>query len=301
MHVVIVGGRGFVGTHMSRVFLHEGHSVAVVSRSADRGELPQEVKYVSGDTTDPGAWQEEIRGAQAVINLAGASIFQRWNDRTRGLIRDSRLITTRNIAASMEEGVLCSASAVGYYGFHEDETLTEADPPGEDFLARLCRDWEAEAVEARKKNIRVVLTRFGIVLGGSGGALSKMAPIFKMGLGGPLGDGRQWFSWIHLEDLARAVLFLVNHPELEGPFNLCSPNPARNKEFSRILGRALHRPAIMPVPGFMIRLVMGEFGSVVLKGQRVIPKNLEDRGFRFAYPELEPALAEALDRRSSTA
>ncbi len=293
MKVAVVGGRGVIGTQLCIKYVREGHSVVAVSRSADRGNLPDEVTYVSGDTTLPGSWQTEIRQAEAVINLAGASIFQRWNDRTRKLMRDSRILTTRNIVKAMREEagrVLCNASAVGYYGFHGDEALSEADEPGGDFLARLCLDWESEAIQARNRGIRVVVTRFGIVLGKSGGALKMMAPLFKAGLGGPLGNGRQWFSWIHMEDLVRALGFLTAHAELEGPFNLCAPNPVTNGEFTKTLGAVLHRPAIVPVPGFMVRLVMGEFGSVVLKGQRVTPRRLEDQGFHFDYPELREAL-----------
>ena len=183
-----------------------------------------------------------------------------------------------------------STSAVGYYGFHEDEELTESSPAGGDFLARLASDWEAEAMRAKEKGARVVITRFGIVLGPNGGALGQMIPLFKFFLGGPLGSGRQWFSWVHLQDLTAAFLFLIGHPEISGAVNLCAPQPVRNRELGNAIGRVLHRPSFLPAPGFMIEIILGEFGSVLLKGQRVIPRRLLDAGFRFSYPEIDEAL-----------
>ncbi|MBN1472832.1 MAG: TIGR01777 family oxidoreductase, partial [Syntrophaceae bacterium] len=185
---------------------------------------------------------------------------------------------------------LFSTSAVGYYGFHQDEDLTENSAAGNDFLARLAHDWEQEALRAKEKGARIVITRFGIVLGKNGGALGQMIPLFKFFLGGPLGSGRQWFSWVHMQDLSEAFGFLLQHPEINGAVNLCSPQPVRNADLGKAIGRVLHRPSSMPAPGFMIKLILGEFGSVLLEGQRVIPRRLLDAGFKFKYADIEKAL-----------
>jgi hypothetical protein len=247
-----------------------------------------------GDARLPGDWQRNVAGHEAVVNLAGASIFTRWTAAAKRAIRESRLLTTRNIVDALPAGggvTLVSTSAVGYYGFHGDEELDESVPPGDDFLARLCVEWESAALRARDKGARVAITRFGIVLGSGGGVLGKMAPVFRAFLGGPLGPGDQWFSWVHIEDLFGALLHLTENPGSSGPYNLTAPAPVRNRELARELGRALHRPALLPVPAFAVRLVLGEFGNVVLKGQRVLPRRLLAEGFRFAYPRIESALA----------
>ena len=234
-----------------------------------------------------------------VINLAGASIFRRWKDEAKQLIYDSRILTTRNVAEAMlrEKGaLLCSTSAVGYYGFRGDEELTEDDSPGDDFLANVCVDWEGEALKAADKGVRVVVTRFGIVLGRTGGVLGRMIPAFKRFVGGPLGSGEQWFSWIHMEDLLNAFLFVFDNQAIHGPINFCSPNPIRNRDLARALGKVLRRPSFLRTPAFMLRLILGEFGSVLLKGQRVMPAKLLRHGFSFQYPEITGALHEVLGK-----
>jgi uncharacterized protein (TIGR01777 family) len=203
--------------------------------------------------------------------------------------------TTQNIVEGITSRperpfTLFSTSAVGYYGFCGDEELTEESPHGDDFLARIAVEWEGEALKARDKGARVVVTRFGIVMGEKGGALSQMISLFKKYIGGPIGSGKQWFSWVHIKDLAEAFTFLLKHPEISGPVNVCSPNPVRNKDLAKALGKALHKPSFMPAPGFMIKLVLGEFGSVILEGQRVIPRRLLDNGFVFQYPDIHKAL-----------
>jgi uncharacterized protein (TIGR01777 family) len=203
--------------------------------------------------------------------------------------------TTQNIVEGIphrpqKQFTLFSTSAVGHYGFCGDEELTEESPHGKDFLARIAVEWEGEALKARDKGARVVITRFGIVLGEKGGALSQMIPLFKKYIGGPIGSGKQWFSWIHIKDLAEAFVFLMKHPEISGPVNVCAPNPVRNKDLAKALGKVLHRPSFMPAPGFMVKLVLGEFGSVILKGQRVIPRRLLQNGFVFNYPDIDTAL-----------
>jgi hypothetical protein len=296
MKILITGGTGFVGTQLITRLIQDGHEVTVLTRSLKgaKGSSPG-ISYLEGDPTRKGPWQEAIQQHDAVINLAGASIFSKWTDEHKKAIRESRVSTAQNIV----EGILSrperpftlfSTSAVGYYGFCGDEELTEESPHGDDFLARIALEWEGEALKAGDRGARVVITRFGIVMGEKGGALGQMIPLFKKYIGGPIGNGKQWFSWVHIKDLAEAFAFLLKHPEMSGPVNVCSPNPVRNKDLARALGKALHKPSFMPAPGFMIKLVLGEFGSVILEGQRVIPKRLLDSGFLFQYPNIEKAL-----------
>ncbi len=296
MKIFVTGGTGFVGRNLISRLIGEEHAVTVLSRSEKASErLPEGTSIVLGDPTEAGPWQESLKGQDCIINLAGTSIFSRWTPETKKLMRESRISTTRNIVDAMEPArgrdvVLFSTSAVGYYGFHGDEELTEESPPGDDFLARVAVEWENEALRAEEKGARVVITRFGIVLGEKGGALGQMMSIFRKYLGGPLGSGNQWFSWIHMEDLVGAFIFLTAHREISGPVNLTAPNPVTNRELVKALGKAMHRPSFLPAPGFMLRLILGEFGSVLLEGQRVIPKKLLDSRYSFLYPEMEGAL-----------
>jgi len=294
--ILITGGTGFVGTRLTSRLVQDGNEVTVLTRSPrGSGQAPEGIFYLQGDPTQKGPWQEAIQNHDAVINLAGASIFSKWTEEHKRLIRESRVSTTRNLVEGIERSpdkrfILFSTSAVGYYGFHGDEELDEDSLPGSDFLARLAVEWEGEALKAKEKGARVVITRFGIVLGDKGGALSQMIPLFRKYIGGPIGNGKQWFSWVHIKDLAEAFVFLIRRPEISGPVNVCSPNPVRNKDLAKALGKALHRPSFFPAPGFMIRLVLGEFGSVILEGQRVLPRRLLKHGFAFQYPDIERAL-----------
>jgi uncharacterized protein (TIGR01777 family) len=295
MKIFITGGTGFVGKTLAPALVRAGKEVTILSRSG-KGELSG-VSWVEGDPTQRGGWQETVKGHEVVINLAGASIFTRWTAEAKKTLRESRMLTTRHIVEAMEGGkgkTLLSTSAIGYYGFQGDEALTEESPPGGDFLAILARDWEAEAKKAEKKGCRVVISRFGIVLGEKGGALGQMIPLFEKFVGGPLGSGKQFFSWIHIQDLSRAFLFLLEHPEISGPVNFTAPNPVRNKELAQALGRVMGRPAFLPAPGFMLRLILGEFGSILLEGQRVLPQKLLQAGFQFQYPEIEEALRQVI-------
>ncbi len=289
-----MGGTGFVGRELTSRFVREGHEIVVVTRSVKGSrETPKGISYLQGDPTQRGPWQKAVPKCDVIVNLAGASIFSRWSEEYKELIRESRILTTRNIVEAIppeKEITLFSTSAVGYYGFHRDQELDEGSPPGDDFLARVAMEWEREALKANEKGARVVITRFGIVLGESGGALGQMIPIFKKYIGGPIGSGRQWFSWIHIRDLAEAFVFLIKHPEVSGPVNVCSPYPVKNRDLAKALGKALHRPSFLPAPGFMVKLVLGEFGSVILDGQRVLPRNLLEHGFVFQYPDIDKAL-----------
>ncbi len=300
MKIFITGGTGFIGSALARRLAGEGHEVRILSRSAPRrGDEPASIEWVQGDPSQVGAWQERVRECDVVFNLAGAPIFHRWTPRYKALIRSSRIQSTARIVEAMASSSggprrLISASAVGFYGFHEDETLAEDSAQGTDFLARVCGEWEAAANEARAHGIRVILARFGIVLGREGGALRAMLPAFRMGVGGRLGSGRQWFPWIHGDDVVRALRFLMMSPHAEGPFNLCAPGSATNAEFTRALGTALHRPVFMSAPGFLLRGLGGEFGENLLHGQRARPVRLQEAGFVFQFPTLIGALRDVL-------
>ncbi|MGC1403890.1 MAG: TIGR01777 family oxidoreductase [Thermodesulfobacteriota bacterium] len=303
MKIFITGGTGFVGSHLTRQLTGQGHQVTLLTRSIKPGRsLPPGAAYLEGDPTRPGPWQDKVASHEVVINLAGASIFHRWTDDYKKSLYDSRIRTTRNIVAALslrksQETALLNASAVGYYGFHQDEDLDEEAPPGDDFLATLSRDWENEAKRAADAGVRVILCRFGIVLGEKGGALDQMVTIFKKGLGSPLGSGQQWFSWIHQQDLSAILLFLVRQKEVSGAVNCTSPFPVRNQELTKILGEVLRKPTFMPaVPGFMLKIIMGEFGNVLLKGQRVLPKKLLSLGYSFQFPHLKEALSDLLKK-----
>jgi uncharacterized protein (TIGR01777 family) len=296
MKILITGGTGFVGTQLTSRLIQDGHEVTILTRSLKGAKRSSPgISYLEGDPNKKGSWQEAIKDHDAVINLAGASIFSKWTEEQKKAIRESRVSTTQNIVEGIPSHperpfTLFSTSAVGYYGFCGDEELTEESPHGEDLLARIAVEWEGEALKAKDKGARVVITRFGIVMGEKGGALGQMIPLFKKYIGGPIGSGKQWFSWIHIKDLAEAFAFLLKHPEISGPVNVCSPNPVRNKDLAKGLGKALHRPSFFSAPGFMVKLVLGEFGSVILEGQRVIPRKLLNNGFVFQYPDIEKAL-----------
>lgn len=301
MKVFITGGTGFVGTTLTQKLAQEGHEVTLLTRRTRTPPSPwPNVSYFEGDPTQKGPWQEKVADQDVAINLAGASIFRRWSDSTKKLIWDSRIQTTKNLVEALSERkgkatCLLSASAVGYYGFHEDEMLDESSPSGQGFLAALGREWESAAIKARDYGVHVILMRFGIVLGRRGGALQQMIPAFKWWMGSPLGSGNQWFSWIHEQDLVDIFLYLIKEKRLSDAVNCTAPNPATNRELTRVLGEVLGKPTFMPaVPGFVMSLILGEFGSVLLKGQRVVPKKLLDGGFRFSFPDIRSALKDLL-------
>ncbi len=307
--ILITGGSGFVGKYLASRFLSEKLQVTGIGTSlhhpfeplGGKDSVPgaENFKWISADTTKEGAWQEDVSTADLVINLAGRNIFKPWTKKYKQAIHDSRILTTKHLVDAMETGkkpaTLLSASAVGYYGDQGETLLSETDPSGSDFLANVCRDWEDQALEARNKEVRVCIMRFGVVLG-AGGALSIMTPAFKWFAGGHLGSGAQWFSWIHIHDLYRAVQSLMEGADFEGVFNFTGPTLVRQKQFATALGKALKRPAILPAPAFMVKLMMGDLGSSLLQSQKALPQRLIELGFEFEYGEIEKALANIFNK-----
>jgi len=298
MRITITGASGFVGSHLTRIMLEQGHSVTGVGTSAIHPQMEtNNFNWISADTTRPGPWQVAVKETDVIINLTGKNIFGYWTDRYKSQLYDSRILTTKNIAAAIPEDtstVLLNTSAIGYYGNGGENALTENQNPGNDFLASVCIDWEKEALKATQKGCRVILMRFGVVLGRHGGALEKMIPAFKLFAGGPLGKGTHWFPWIHMEDLTAAIMFLITHRDLSGPFNFCAPETVRQKTFAKELGRALKRPSIMPAPAFMMKLALGEMSHALLSSQKAIPQALLQEGFQFNFPSLRAALRDIL-------
>lgn len=294
MKILITGGSGFVGSKLAGFLLSRGHQVVAIGRSEPQHRWDSEAyNFIAADTTRKGPWQNELTDADAVVNLAGATIFKRWTENYKKLIYDSRILTTRNVVEGLPESTritFCSASGAGYYGSRADDILKEDEAAGSDFLAKVSIDWEKEALQASAKGARVAIMRFGVVLGKNGGAMSKLIPAFKLFVGGTLGEGNQWFPWLHLDDLVAAVMFVLENPEVSGPLNFCAPNPIRNRELAKTLGAVLGRPSFMPAPAFMIRLAMGEFGDVFLGSQRTVPAKLLNHGFSFLYPDVKDAI-----------
>lgn len=294
MRVLITGGTGFIGKALTRALLERGDSVVILSRK------PQKVAPQDGVVAV--ATLDAINGdIDGVVNLSGAPIVgRRWSASRRALLRASRVDFTRNLVGWMAAretppAVLVSGSAIGYYGTRGDEVLDEEAAPGSGFQHELCGDWEREARAAQTGATRVCLIRTGIVLGAGGGALGKMLPAFRLGLGGPVGNGRQWMSWIHMDDEVGAILHLLDTPSLKGPFNLTAPEPVTNAEFTRTLGEVLHRPTLFRVPATGMKLLLGEASELLVEGQRVVPSKLQSSGYVFAHPSLEMALAHILN------
>jgi len=297
MKITVTGATGFIGKRLVERLLEQAHAVHILGRTA-RTPLPSNVQFSLWNAVAGEPPEECIREADAIVHLAGEPVSQRWTPEVKRRIWSSRVDGTRHLVQALARRtaplpVLVSASAIGYYGSRGDEILTEESPPGSGFLAELGAAWEREALQATQLGTRVVLPRIGIVLG-RGGALAVMLPPFRAGLGGRLGDGRQWMSWIHLDDLVSLVLFALDRPALQGPLNATAPNPVRNDEFTETLARVLRRPAIFPVPLFGLRVLFGEMSEVMLASQRVLPKAAEAAGFKFSFPELGPALKHVL-------
>ena len=298
MHLFISGATGFVGSYLSRFFLEGGHQVTATGTRATPQHLDQMgFHYLRADTTVPGPWQDALQEADVVVNLAGKGIFKRWTRRYKRQIYNSRILTTRNIVdalAADSKVVLISTSAVGYYGDRGDEVVTELEPPADDFLGRVAVDWEKEALAASDKGARVVLARFGVVMGKGGGALQQMLPAFKLFAGGPVGTGKQWFPWVHIHDVATAMRFLIDHEALNGAFNVTAPEPLRFAQLAATIGKQLHRPACLKTPGFMLKLTLGEMAGTLLASQRVVPRRLIDSVYVVQFPRLDGAIEDLL-------
>jgi hypothetical protein len=291
MNILITGGRGFIGSALSRELKGSGYNVTITTRHR-------------ADSKDMLTWNppaliptDILAKFDAIINLAGESIAAgRWTKKRKERIMSSRINTTRALVESIRNipikkpKILISASAIGYYGPHGDEYVTEETPPADDFLAEVCKRWEAEALKAQELDMRVVTVRIGGVLEADGGALARMVIPFKFFIGGPIGSGRQWFPWIHRDDIVGIIKFALENESISGPINATAPQPVTNKEFSSALGKALNRPSSLAVPGFVIKLLLGELGDILLTGQRVLPEKVLKAGYKFKYPEVNEAL-----------
>lgn len=298
MKIVMAGATGFIGQKLIRKLLEEKHTLYLLTRDPEKAGkyFGRSVTALQWDARSPGDWFTYVNGADAVINLTGESIAsKRWTRPQKELLRTSRIDATRVVvqaieSASVRPSVLINASAVGYYGHVPDDTVTESYPASDDFLGTLSEAWESEAFRAEKLNVRVACLRIGIVLGDGGGALEKMILPFKLFAGGPLGSGQQWFPWIHRDDVIGSILFILNHDTISGPVNLTAPHPVRMREFCKMLGKTLRRPSWIPVPGFVLRIAVGEFAQFLLTGQKAVPEKLQKNQYAFLYSDLEMAL-----------
>jgi uncharacterized protein (TIGR01777 family) len=305
MKIAITGATGFVGSKLVEK-LAEDNQIIILTRNSEKAKkvfpitaFPN-LEIVSYSATKSGEWQNKIDGCDAVINLAGAPIAERWTESYKQIIVESRQLGTRKIVEAIEKStskpkVLINPSAIGYYGVSETATFTETSPSGNDFLAQVCQVWEAEAEKVRELGVRLVIFRFGIVLG-NGGALAKMITPFKIFAGGPLGSGKQWFSWIHRDDLVSLIIEALQRSDIEGTFNATAPYPVTMNELCKTLGEVMNRPSWLPVPSFALELLLGDGAKVVLEGQKVLPQKIEDTmGFNFQYPTLKPALKQIIN------
>jgi uncharacterized protein len=312
MRVTVTGATGLIGRRVVAALLERGDAVTVLSRDPERAkaDLGKPNSSAPGlyspvamrwDPNGESAPQAALESADAVVHLAGENVAQRWTESAKRAIRESRVLGTGNLMLGIEAlaetarpKVLVSGSAIGYYGAHGDEPIDEESPAGEDFLAQTCAQWEAEAEMVARLGVRVVKVRTGVVLDSEGGALGKMLPPFKLGVGGPVASGRQYISWIHTDDVVGIVLAAIDDEQWHGAINATAPEPQRNRDFSKALGRALRRPALLPVPGTALRLMYGEMAQVVTEGARVLPAKALVLGYEFRHPQLDEALRAAL-------
>ncbi|MGM0644876.1 MAG: TIGR01777 family oxidoreductase [Thermodesulfobacteriota bacterium] len=302
MRFFIIGANGLVGQHLCHFLVRHNHQVTALVRHQRRGkDLPEGVEVVVGNALAGGQWQETASNQEVLVNLVGKNIMGRWTKEIKNAIYATRIDSTRQAVRAIElaaepKPCLVNANAVGFYPAFAEQIIDETAPAGEGFLAEVCKDWQNTALEAEQVGARVVVARFATVLAAQGGALPTMLPAFRLGLGGPIGSGRQGFPWIHIQDLVQAIVFAARTPELSGPVNMSAPHICTNKEFSKTLGQVLRRPAILPVPKHLLRLVFGEMADMLVQGPFVRPRRLEEAGFRFTYPELKAALRDLLER-----
>lgn len=299
MRVIITGGTGLLGRHLAASLLKDSHEVIVLSRDPEGASgMARGVRLEQWDGRSAEGWGHLVDGAGAVVNLAGASLSDgRWTDERKRVIRDSRVAAGQAVVeavtrADRKPAVVLQASAVGFYGPRGDDPVTEEAPNGSDFLAAVCRDWEEATAAVEAQGVRRCILRTGIVLSTAGGALPRLAQPFKLFVGGPVGSGRQWMPWIHLDDELGAMRFLLENAAARGAFNLGAPNPVTNRDFGRALGRVLGRPAVMPAPAFAMKLLFGEMSTILLEGQRMLPAALHDAGYLFKYATVNAALTE---------
>lgn len=301
MHVLIAGGTGFLGRHLINTLLSHKRQVTVVTRNPNQAAetLPTNVELLHWNQLASSANGQKFQEIDAVINLSGESIGnRRWAGAVKQEIMDSRINSTRTLVKAINNGtlkpkVLLNASAVGYYGPRGDEKITEEEAAGHDFLAQVCRNWENEAYQVQNSFTRVVTLRIGVVLGKEG-ALARMVLPYRLYLGGPLGKGTQWLSWIHIYDLINMMKFILEHEGVKGPVNGTAPNPATMKECAQLIGQVLHKPAWFPVPEFLLKIALGQMSEMLLHGQRAVPAKILEAGFSFKYPELKTALEDLL-------
>ena len=301
MRVIITGGTGLIGRALTRSLSKQGHEIILLSRAPERAkDLPQGTRAERWDGRTAAGWGTLADGADAIVNLAGENIGAgRWTAERKRRIRESRIHAGQAVVEAVEQaaekpGVVIQASGLGYYGCRDEEIITEETPPGDDFLAEVAIEWEASTAPVEPMGVRRAVIRTAPVLSMDDGAFPRMIRPFKLGVGGPLGNGEQWFPWIHIADEVGAIRFLMENPEAKGPFNLTAPDPVRNADFARALGRLMGRPAILSTPGFVLRLLFGEMATVLLGGQRAIPQRLLDLGFSFRFPQAESAMKDLL-------
>lgn len=306
MKVIIAGGSGLIGRALTESLAGDGHRVVILSRSPHKvADLPEGAQAVAWDGRTVQTWAERLEGADAIVNLAGASlkgdgfIPSRWTERRKQLIRDSRLNAGTALveavkAAARKPRLFIQSSAIGYYGPRDDSELSEDSPAGDDFLAQLCMDWENSTRPVEEIGLRRIIIRTGLPLTLKGGAFLLLVLPFKFFVGNTFGSGRQYYSWIHFDDYIAALRFLLESADASGIYNITAPNPVTNRQFARTLGRVMRRPSFFPLPAFALKLALGEVSTVVLDGQRVLPQRLQAEGFSFRYPELESAFEDLL-------
>jgi hypothetical protein len=302
MKIIIAGGTGLIGAYISDRLANDGNEIVILTRSGknDVQKKNGSIKFQSWDGSTLSGWVDAIQGAEAVINLSGENISaKRWTSQRKKEIIDSRVNSGRALSAAIQKveakpGLFIQASAVGYYGIHQDEILDESSRPGEDFLSKVCVEWENSSTAVEKMGVRHVVIRLGVVLSRDGGALPKMVLPFNLFIGGAIGNGNQYISWIHPADVYHAIKFIMDHDDVSGAVNLTAPGAVTNREFSKIIASVLHRPSYLPVPAFAMKLLFGEMATVLLDGQRAYPKKLLDKGFKFQYADAQSALSDLL-------